>query len=131
MQSGCIASRFSAVSRSVSPLDRLEDETLILTASAERRFAASSKLVRVRVDDSKKRLMTVLPRSVGTFLISRFEISRKFSAVSRIPIISAADKFRIPSKSLRLYGFSITLQKPARKQGRYRTEGKRVPLTDQ
>src|SRR5687767_15046906 len=107
MQSGAIASRFSAVSRSVSPFDKLDEETLMLTASADSRLAASSKDVRVRVDDSKKRLMTVLPRKVGTFLISRFEISRKFSAVSRIPVISAADRFRIPRRSLLRYGFSI------------------------
>ena len=82
MQSGAIASRFRAVSSSVSPLVTLEVETLTLTASADRRLAAISKDVRVRVDGSKKRLMTVRPRSAGTFLISRFETSRNVSAVS-------------------------------------------------
>ena len=48
----------------------LEVEAETLIASADKRFAAISKLVRVRVEASKKRLMTVLPRSVGTFLIS-------------------------------------------------------------
>ena len=67
---------------------------------AERRLAAISKEVRVRVEGSKKRLMTVRPRSVGTFLISRREMSRKDSAVSRMCVISAADSSRMPSRSL-------------------------------
>ena len=45
--------------------------------SAESRFSASSKEMRVRVLASKKRLTTVLPRSAGTFLIARVEISFK------------------------------------------------------
>ncbi len=44
--------------------------------SADSRFSAISKLERVRVEDSKKRLITVLPRSVGTFLIGRSATSR-------------------------------------------------------
>ena len=66
----------------VSPFETLEEETLIFIASAERRLAAISKEVRVRVEDSKKRLMIVRPRRAGTFLISRLETSRKVSAVS-------------------------------------------------
>src|SRR5690606_24320316 len=73
----------------------------------DKRLAASSKLVRVRVEFSKKRLITVLPRSVGTFLTSRFEISRKFSAVSSIPLISSAERSRMPKRSRLLKGFSI------------------------
>ena len=38
-----------------------------ISTSADRRFAASSKVVRVRVLDSKNRLTMVLPRSSGTF----------------------------------------------------------------
>ena len=59
------------VSSSVSPL--LVDETpmLRLMTSADRRLAAISNVVRVRVLFSKKRLNTVLPRSSGTFLTSR------------------------------------------------------------
>ncbi len=82
MQSGAIASRLRAVSSSVSPLETLDVETLMLTASADRRLAAISNDVRVRVDGSKKRLITVRPRKAGTFLISRFEMSRNVSAVS-------------------------------------------------
>src|SRR6266404_5147437 len=110
MQSGAIASRFNAVSSSVSPLLKLDSPTLMFTVSAERRLAASSKDVRVRVDDSKQRLITVFPRKVGTFLTSRFEISLKFYAVSRIPVISAAERLRIPSKSLRRNGLSIYIR---------------------
>ena len=57
MQSGAIASRLSAVSISVSPFVRLDVETLMFTASADSRFAASSNDVRVRVEFSKNRLM--------------------------------------------------------------------------
>src|SRR6266550_5783647 len=102
MQSGAIASSLRAVSSNVSPLLTLEVETLMLMASAERRLAAISNDVRVRVDDSKKRLMTVRARSAGTFLTSRFETSRNDSAVSSRCVISLASSSRIPSRCLRL-----------------------------
>src|SRR5882672_4088239 len=102
MQSGAIASRLRAVSSNVSPLLTLEVETLMFTASAESRLAAISKEVRVRVDDSKKRLMTVRPRRAGTFLISRWEISRNVSAVSSRCVISPASSSRMPRRCLRL-----------------------------
>src|SRR5215210_7356885 len=100
MRSGDIASRLRAVSSSVSPLVTEDAEELMLTTSAERRLPAISKEVRVRVEGSKKRLMTVRPRSVGTFLISRSETSRNVSAVSRKCVISSALIPRIPSKFL-------------------------------
>jgi hypothetical protein len=75
--SGCMASRFFTVSRSVSPLLTLDVETEMLTTSAERRLPASSKLVRVRVLASKKRLITVLPRSVGTLRTRRARRRRR------------------------------------------------------
>src|SRR6266852_4977399 len=102
MQSGAIASRFRAVSNSVSPFETLEVETLILTASADKRLAAISNEVRVRVDGSKKRLMTVRPRRAGTFLISSFETSRNVSAVSIKCVILATDSSRIPSRCFKL-----------------------------
>jgi len=74
-QSAAIASNVFAVSINVSPFDTLLLDEEMLTTSAERRFPAISNDVRVRVDASKKRLMTVLPRSVGTFLIGRVETS--------------------------------------------------------
>ena len=60
------------------------DETLIarLITSADRRFAAISNVVRVRVEGSKKRLNTALPRSSGTFFTLRAR--RTMLAVSRI-----------------------------------------------
>jgi hypothetical protein len=54
-----IASRFRAVSTSVSPLETLEPEVETLTVSAESRFSANSKEIRVRVEFSKKRLTIV------------------------------------------------------------------------
>jgi hypothetical protein len=101
MKSGDIASRLRAVSSSVSPFVTLEDEELMLMVSAERRLAAISKEVRVRVEGSKKRLMTVRPRSAGTFLISRCEISRKLSAVSSACVISSAVRQPMPSRCVR------------------------------
>ena len=75
--SGAIACRFLAVSSSVSPLVVDEVEPEMLTASADSRLAAISNEVRVRVDASRNRLMTVLPRSVGTFLIGPRRRSRR------------------------------------------------------
>src|SRR6266700_5029752 len=65
--SACIAERLSTVSSRVSPL--VEDDTVMfrLMTSADRRFAAISKVVRVRVEASKNRLNTDLPRRSGTF----------------------------------------------------------------
>ena len=40
---------------------------LILSTSAERRLAANSKVVLVRVLASKNKLTMVLPRKIGTF----------------------------------------------------------------
>jgi hypothetical protein len=56
-----------AVSSSVSPLAAELDDGEMLTASALSRLAAISNDVRVRVEFSKNRLMTVLPRSVVSF----------------------------------------------------------------
>ena len=70
----------------------------MLTASADRRFAAISNDVRVRVDGSRNRLMTVFPRSVGTFLIGRSAISRNRSLRSRSVTMSAADSGSMPSR---------------------------------
>ena len=77
------------MSTRLSPFSRAEPEAEKLRLSADRRFSAISKLERVRVEASKKRLMTVLPRSVGTFLIGRSPTSLNDSAVSRISSISA------------------------------------------
>jgi len=105
-----MASRFRAVSSSVSPLLTLEVGTLMLMASAERRLAAISKDVRVRVEDSKKRLMTVRPRRAGTFFISRRETSRKVSAVSSRCVISPASSSRMPSRCFLVKTASIVFR---------------------
>src|SRR5882762_8922639 len=82
--SACIAERLSTVSSRVSPL--LEDDTVIfrLMTSADRRFAAISKVVRVRVEASKNRLNTSLPRRSGTFFTSDSVTPMKDAAVSRM-----------------------------------------------
>src|SRR5208283_2556403 len=88
MASTFMASILRAVSSKVSPL--LVEDTLeaILSVSAERRLAASSKEMRVRVEGSKNRVTTVLPRKAGTFLMLRLETSLKDLAVSRMSSIS-------------------------------------------
>src|SRR5882672_87527 len=82
--SACIAERLSTVSSSVSPL--LDEDAAIfrLMTSAERRLAAISKVVRVRVEGSKKRLKIDFPRSSGTFFTSRPVTPMNDAAVSRI-----------------------------------------------
>src|SRR5207247_10457503 len=74
-QSAAIASSFLAVSINVSPLEMLLVDAEIFTTSADNRFPAISNDVRVRVDASKKRLMMVLPRKVGTFFMGLVETS--------------------------------------------------------
>ena len=110
--SACIASILRAVSRRVSPFTMLLDEGEKVITSALRRFAANSKEVRVRVLGSRNRLTTVLPLSAGTFLISRPLTSLKESAVSRISLISSADKDSILTRSfcLRLMGGLLGIQ---------------------
>ena len=60
MTSGFMAFSVIAVSIRVSPFFTLEAATGMFTTSAPSRFAAISKLDMVRVEFSKKRLMTVL-----------------------------------------------------------------------
>src|SRR5258706_666433 len=106
-RSGAMAWRFIAVSTSVSPFSSAEPEVEKLMLSADRRFSAISKLERVRVEASKKRLITVLPRSVGTFLMGRSPISANESAVSRMSSISPADRSAMPSRSLRVQRWGV------------------------
>jgi hypothetical protein len=65
----------STVSRRLSPLFTLLVETLNVIVSADNRFAAVSKLKRVRVESSKNKLTTVLPRKAGTLGMGRRLIS--------------------------------------------------------
>src|SRR5579885_3359476 len=100
MRSACMASMLRAVSKSVSPLTTLLEEGEQLITSVLSRWAASSKEVRVRVLGSKKRLTTVLPRSAGTFLMSRPLTSLNDSAVSSICVISSGVRDAMPTRSL-------------------------------
>src|SRR3990167_7384026 len=87
--SAAMASRLRRVSSRVSPLLADEVDTFSVMTSADRRWAASSKVVRVRVEFSKNTLHTVLPRSSGTFFTARAPTSRNESAVSRISVSSS------------------------------------------
>ena len=64
----------------------VEDEVAMfrLMTSAESRLAAISNVVRVRVEGSKNRLNTLLPRNSGTFFTSRSATLMKEAAVSRM-----------------------------------------------
>lgn len=79
-----------------------ELSVLKLMTSAVRRTAASSKLMRVRVDGSMKRLMTVLPRRAGTFLMARSPTCLKVRAVSSTCMISAALRDSMSRRCLRV-----------------------------
>ena len=81
--SAAIASKFHKVSRKVSPLEVLERAISILSTLAERRLAAASNVVRVRVEFSKNKFITVRPSS-KLLVISWFCSLKKDCAVSRI-----------------------------------------------
>ena len=97
-----IADRLLMVSSSDSPL--LVDEALMFrfSTSADSRLAAISKVVRVRVEFSKNRLNTLLPRSSGTFLTSRSESDSdtNWLAVSRMCVIMSRDSPSMDSRCL-------------------------------
>ena len=76
----------------------LLDDTAKFIVSALSRLAAVSKLVRVRVESSKNRLTTFLPRSAGTFGMDRCEISTMWSVSSSSPWMSAAERSSIDSR---------------------------------
>src|SRR5438067_3374901 len=80
--SASMADRLSTVSSRVSPLLVDEAPMLRLITSADRRLAAISKVVRVRVEFSKNKLKMALPRKSGTFLTSRSAMETKDAAVS-------------------------------------------------
>src|SRR3712207_8112658 len=54
----------------LSPFTTLEPPAAKLITSADRRLAASSNEMRVRVEFSRNRFTTVRPRSAGTFLMT-------------------------------------------------------------
>ena len=81
--SHCMACKLCRVSSNDSPLLVAEVLILIFNTSADKRLAASSNVVRVRVLASKNKLTMVLPRNSGTFLTDSLTPA-KLSAVSRI-----------------------------------------------
>src|SRR5712692_10608084 len=101
MMSAFRASKLRAVSLSVSPFLSEEASAVKLMMSALRRIAASSKLIRVRVEGSMKRLMTVLPRKAGTFLMARSPTALKERAVSSTILISSLESDSMSSRCLR------------------------------
>ena len=80
----CMARRLRRVSSKDSPLLVAEVLMSRLSTSADKRLAASSKVLRVRVEFSKNRFTTVLPRSRGTFFTSWLPTTTKELAVSMI-----------------------------------------------
>src|SRR5664280_2268324 len=98
--SGAIAMRLRPVSRRVSPFATEVPVAERAIESADSRRSAISNEKRVRVEFSKNRFATSLPRSVGTFLIARWLISRIDSAVSRTRRMSSSV---IPSMSRRSF----------------------------
>ena len=85
-----MASTVSTVSRRDSPFLTDEAATARESTSAESRLAAVSKESRVRVDSSKKRVATTLPRSVGTLGIERRSTSANASATRRTSAMPSA-----------------------------------------
>ena len=83
-RSAAMADRLAMVSSSDSPLLAELRAMSRLITSADRRLAAISNVVRVRVLFSKNRLNTLLPRSRGTFFTSRSFTLTKLAAVSRM-----------------------------------------------
>ena len=79
------------MSTRLSPLTVEVEEPPKLRLSAERRFSASSKELRVRVEGSLNMLTMVLPLSVGTFLIARSLTSENALAVSRMSLMSSSE----------------------------------------
>src|SRR5262245_19396815 len=120
ISSGAMAWRFIAVSIRLSPFESAEPEAEKFRLSADRRFSAISKLDRVRVEDSKKRLTTVLPRRVGTFLIGRSPISESDLAVDRRSSISPGDSSATTRRYFRVdrgYEAALPLTRPSRASG--------------
>src|SRR5574344_1663842 len=96
--SAAMAERLSMVSSSVSPLAVELRPMSSVNTSADRRLAAMSNVVRVRVLFSKNRLNTLLPRSRGTFLTSRSLTLTKLLAVSRTWVRMSLDRPSVDSR---------------------------------
>ncbi len=93
------------------PFKTLEEDAAKFKVSAESRFSASSKAIRVRVDGSKNRLTTVTPLSVGTLGIGRERTSRKDFAESNMDRISSGGIPERPRRCLRGSGIKYLIQR--------------------
>ena len=98
---------FFAVSMKVSPFDRLLVEAEKSSVSAPNRRAARLKLFRVRVEFSKNRLTQVLPVSSGIFRSPSAIARRNTSALSRMRVISSADRSSRPNRCRRFHEAGI------------------------
>ena len=78
--------------------DTEEAEAEKFKTSAESRFSANSKEMRVRVEFSKKRFTIVISRSEGTFFIGRLMTSMNWSAVSKMRLMSSGVMSFMPNK---------------------------------
>ena len=93
-----MADKLAMVSSSDSPLEADERAMSRLITSADKRVAAISNVVRVRVLFSKNKLNTLLPRSKGTFFTSRSLTLTKLAAVSRMCVRMSRDKPSVDNK---------------------------------
>ena len=89
---------FFAVSMKVSPFETLLVEAEKSTVSAPKRRAASEKLVRVRVEFSKNSVTQVLPFRSGSCERSWAIACLKTAALSRISVISSAERSSKPKQ---------------------------------
>ena len=93
-----MACKVCAVSFRDSPLLILDPLAEKLITSADKRFAAASKEMRVLVESSAKRLTIVRPRSVGSFFIGPSLTRASSCAVSRMAIASALERLFIDKR---------------------------------
>ena len=92
MASTPMASMVCTVSRSDSPFFTDDVDTEKFMVSADRPLAAASNDSRVRVDSSKKRETTVLPRRAGTLGMARWLTSTKESLTRSTSSIPSAPR---------------------------------------
>ena len=109
--SGSYAESVWTVSRSDSPLSTLDPAAFRLMVSADSRLAASSNDELVRVDASKKTVITVRPRRVGTFFMSRCITLSKPSGGLQDPVdvgpAQVGDRDQVPPLAAALGGMWI------------------------
>ena len=103
----------STVSRRLSPLLRDEPPAEKAMVSADRRRAAVSKDMRVRVEFSKKTVATVRPRKAGTFGMGRRPTSANVSVNSSNSSRSDRDIPSIPNRCPAVGLIVVTVTSPS------------------